>query len=83
MSNLTGYDAWKTTEPEHELVTTLDRVTDAYEHARANTLDEVVAWLELAGERRIANGLRRAFDHWPTNHVCTLVGGCCDCGRRE
>ncbi len=50
---------------------------------RVEVLDAVCGWLRLAGEERTALALRRAFDHWPRNHVCTTVDGeCSECGRR-
>lgn len=58
--------------------------TTAHGETRAEILDEVIAWLILAGEQRTAWALRRAFDHPEPGHVCTMRDGeCMYCGARE
>ncbi len=66
-----------------EAIAKVVTMEDLQSEARANTLDEVIDWLNLAGEQRTALAMRRAFDHWPANHECELVGSeCINCGRR-
>ena len=39
---------------------------------------------QLAGEQRLVRGIRRAYNHWPSDHVCKLVDDeCIECGRRR